>query len=120
MRTRDFSFPNGGHSVRKLVHELEQLGELLISIEIEENNYSWDMHFTSDTKYPIFRADLLAKKLLTLGTRFQCDINGNLTFKTKWSDLKEYPEAYGLIWNFYYNSYNLIKMYDCNYYAFSL
>jgi hypothetical protein len=97
-RTREFHFPNGGHSVRKLVQSLEELGTQLVMVKTEISQYGpseWTMWFSTG-EYAQVRADLLAKKLLTLGTRFQCSKGGDLTFTTKWSDLQTYPEAYGL------------------------
>jgi hypothetical protein len=99
MKTREFHFPNGGHSVRKLVQSLEELGTQLVMVKTEVSQYGsseWSMWFSTG-EYARIRADLLAKKLLTLGTRFQCSKGGKLTFITDWSDFTAYPEEYGLV-----------------------
>ena len=118
-RTREFMFPNGGHSVRKLAASLESLGDTTVEIKYalsdmvfagdREDTVRFNMYFeevipgsyTDQHRGNKFNARLLASKLRTIGTRFTCTIKyGNqpdLNFTTDWSDLNHYSEAYGLL-----------------------
>ena len=105
--TRTFSFPNEGHSVRKLVASLRELGELPVTLVINEvinfsapDNIGYEVSFTND-KYSNAPANLLATKLLTLGTRFTLKEEGRypnnyqtLTFHTDFADIMANPDTY--------------------------
>ena len=99
--TRAFNFPNGGHSIRKLAADLTALGDTKVSLKvIDDQGYGgYKVSFIEDTKWGKARADLLAKKLLTLGTRFTLNMSrgyAELEFHTNFSDIMSNPEAYGI------------------------
>lgn len=88
LKTRTFSFPNGGHSVRKLTLALEELKSTKVTLN---HKVSWDNSFEvwyeedtlgveASTLVPVFRE---------LGTRFICKLEGNTIsteFYTKTGD----------------------------------
>jgi len=97
MKTRDFNFPNGGHSVRKLVAELAQFGSNNVRLSITGDRHSQVVSF-NDGEYANMAADKLAKKLVQLGTRFTVNITARghmqLEFHTKFEDIRQYPDVY--------------------------
>jgi len=94
--TRGFTFPNGGHSVHKLALSLAKLGTQMVGVVVTTASTEFQIHFSTEAGQTPFKADLLAIKLLTLGTRFQSDVNGNLSFTTDWDDIHCNPEIYGV------------------------
>lgn len=88
MKTRTFSFPNGGHSVRKLRVELEMLGDTKVSLK---HTISCDgeieVWYEEDTAG--VEASILLTAFKSLGTRFVCDIKNDelsIMFYTKQGD----------------------------------
>ncbi len=101
-KTRAFSFPNRGHSVRKLSEALEELGSARVSLKWSYascDDLDFDVWFEEDHDGD-YIAQKLAKKIKNLGTRFVADIDdsGNvaLGFYTSWDDFKAYPKFYDI------------------------
>ena len=91
--TREFQFPNGGHSIRKLYAELISLGDTPVKLNITKPSASG--HFQVkwvENKHGV-NATKLANKLATVGTRFTV-INGKLEFYTDYRDIEANPEFY--------------------------
>ena len=93
--TREFIFPNRGHSVRKLALSLRELGTATVELYVEEL-YGMDQYRVSfiHTIYSVAPADKLADKLLTLGTRFTLIKDNQLKFYTDFSDIMSNPDTY--------------------------
>ncbi len=97
--TREFMFPNGGHSVRKLSNALAELGDVMVSSKITETS----VKFVQDNEYGRMNALLLAKKVLLLGTRFTVLPQGSypnvyytIQFHTEFDDIEANPVEYGV------------------------
>ncbi len=84
-RTRKFTFPNGGHSVRKLAESLKELGDVNVFLIIDEDvrygERSQVVYFEVDSKYSKVNALALADKIITIGTRFTVKDGGTYTVK---------------------------------------
>lgn len=109
-QTRTFTFPNGGHSVRKLCESLKELGDTRVALCVENTQNQYDEEYTQEvsfvetfTQYDHgqFNARKLAEKLKTLGTRFRLVETSpkyfELKFDTDFDDIKAYPEFYGVL-----------------------
>ena len=105
-RTREFGFPNNGHSIRKLVNELKELGDVMVTLEYTPCQYDtedFDVFFEVTEKREdthCYNALLLADKLQSMGTRFTAEIKYKkveLSFHTKWSDIAHNTDEYGVI-----------------------
>lgn len=95
-QTRIFSFPNAGHSVRKLSLELEKLEDTPVSLKIEFNEVfgEYELSFIENPNSKVI-ASKLAKKILTLGTRFTINVyTSEITFSTDFDDILSNPETY--------------------------
>ena len=112
--TRSFTFPNGGHSIRKLVRSLNQLGNVTVTPVVEySDNYYNDIEFyfrvatSEEIEYlkqfnnaNLFNAVKLAQILPTYGTRFV--VTGepshfDIKFHREWRDIQSNPEFYGAL-----------------------
>ena len=77
LETRSFSFPNGGHSIRKLANDLEELAgcvEMHIENTSQYDQESFEVSFRELRYTTTTRATgpELAKMLRARGTRFRC------------------------------------------------
>ena len=75
-KTRTFSFPNAGHSVRKLNASLRDLGDTLVSINYEETGFD-DFDIWYEENPNGIKASILADVMQTLGTRFTYQLSNN-------------------------------------------
>ena len=75
-KTRTFSFPNGGHSVRKLNASLRDLGDTIVSIAYEETGFD-DFDIWYEENPNGIKASILADVIQTLGTRFTYQLSNN-------------------------------------------
>ena len=106
-KTREFSFPNNGHSVRKLVSSLRAMGDVTVTLEYRPCMYGgedFDMWFQVTDRHGLARVKFntlkLADKLETMGTRFTAVIKFDrvqLSFYTKWNDIACHTEQYGVL-----------------------
>ena len=106
-KTRTFGFPNNGHSIRKLVVSLRELGYINVILKYEPcqyrnpNNFDiWFEETNSSDNCCVFNAFKLADKLLTLGTRFTAELQYDqvqLSFHTKWDDIAQNPKQYNVL-----------------------
>ncbi len=106
-KTRTFGFPNNGHSIRKLVVSLRELGSIKVILKYEPcqyhnmNNFDiWFEETDSPNNYYVFNASKLADKLLTLGTRFTAELQYDqiqLSFHTEWDDIAQNPQQYNVL-----------------------
>ena len=91
--TREFQFPNAGHSIRKLCVELTRMGDTPVKLSITKPNASGHFQVSwVSNKYGV-NATKLANKLATVGTRFTIN-NGKLEFYTDYRDIEANPEFY--------------------------
>ena len=100
---RTFTFPNGGHSVRKLVNELMKHPDMRCNIIVRDNEVfdsNWEVYvdFTPKGK---FIAHKIANKLKSMGTRFIVERRNtrygpmyDWSFHHDFDDLLAYPEFY--------------------------
>lgn len=90
-KTRTFSFPNAGHSVRKLNASLRDLGDTLVSIAYKETGFgNFDIWYEENQNG--IKASILADVIQTLGTRFTYQLSNDqlsARFFTKATDIKE-------------------------------
>ena len=76
LKTRTFSFPNGGHSVRKLTLALEELKSTKVDLK---HKVMWDKSFEVWYEEDTFgvKASTLVPVFRELGTRFICKLEGD-------------------------------------------
>ena len=75
-KTRTFSFPNAGHSVRKLNASLRDLGDTLVSIAYKETGFG-DFDIWYEENPNGIQASIVADTIQTLGTRFTYQLRNN-------------------------------------------
>ncbi|MEA1971975.1 MAG: hypothetical protein U9N34_01560, partial [Candidatus Cloacimonadota bacterium] len=92
--TRTFSFPNSGHSVRKLISSLEDMDPNTPVAQHIEYHSDDDIDFsfvqTNNSKLTVSH---LLRILPRLGTRFTV-IDEKLEFYHDFSDIQHHPEIY--------------------------
>ena len=106
-KSREFSFPNSGHSVRKLTSSLRAMGDITVTLEYRPCQYGgedFDIWFQVSDRDGLSRVKFntlkLADKLETMGTRFTAEIKFNrvqFSFYTKWNDIACNAEQYGVL-----------------------
>ena len=87
-KTRTFSFPNDGHSVRKLNASLRDLADTPVSIAYEETGFG-DFDIWYEENPNGVKASILADVIQTLGTRFTYQLNNaqlSVRYFTKTTD----------------------------------